>query len=110
LPMMKQERIKALAELLTRDPNDSFSRYALAVEYTSEGNTDQAIVELKEVIKRDAAYVAAYRQLGQVYLKLNKTKEAKKFYRKGIDLAKQANDLHAKQEMEEELEDIEDEW
>jgi Tfp pilus assembly protein PilF len=67
-------------------------------------------MELKEVIKRDPGYVAAYRQLGQVYLKLNRTKEAKKFYRKGIDLAEKANDIHAKKEMQEELEDIEDEW
>lgn len=108
--MTKQERVKAFIELLTKDPNDSFSRYALAVEYAGDGNTDQAIVELKEVIKRDSAYVAAYRQLGQIYLKLNRTAEAKKFYRKGIELAEKANDIHAKQEMDEELEDIEDEW
>jgi len=106
----RKERIQALSELLAKDPDDSFSRYALAVEYAGEENLDMAIDELREVIKRDTAYVAAYRQLGQIHLKLNKTKEAKEYYRKGIELAEKANDLHSKKEMEEELEDIEDEW
>jgi Tfp pilus assembly protein PilF len=108
--MTRQERIEALSDLLAKDPNDSFSRYALAVEYVGEENMDMAIDELLEVIRRDPEYVAAYRQLGQVHLKLNKTKEAKQYYRKGIELAEKSNDLHAKEEMEEELEDIEDEW
>ena len=108
--MTRQERIKALADAVAKDPNDSFSRYALALEYAAEGDSAKAVGELKELVARDSAYVAAYRQLGQLQLKLNKTAEAKKFYRKGIELAKDANDLHTQQEMEEELEDIEDEW
>jgi Tfp pilus assembly protein PilF len=108
--MKRKERIQALSDLLANDPNDIFSRYALAVEYAGEENLDMAIDELLEVVSRDHAYIAAYRQLGQIHLKLNKTKEAKEYYRKGIELAERANDVRSKKEMEEELEDIEDEW
>ena len=108
--MTGQERIKALSALLAKDPNDIFSRYGLALEYTTIGETDRAIGELHDLLKRDAKYLAAYRQLGLIYYKRNKTQEAKKYLRKGIELANEANDIHAKQEMEEELEEIEDEW
>jgi len=106
----RKERMQALSDLLAKDPDDIFSRYALAVEYAGEENLDMAIDELREVVRRDPAYFAAYRQLGQIHLKLNQTKSAKEYYRVGIELAEKAGDLHSKKEMEEELEDIEDEW
>ena len=108
--MTNQERIKALTELLAKNPDDSFSRYALALEYVGLGETDRAIAALKDLIQRDPKYVAAYHQLGRIYCKANNTAEAKKIYRQGIELAAETNDLHEKMEMEEELEEIEDEW
>jgi len=108
--MASEERIKALKEFLSKDPDDSFSRYALSLEYNGMGEPESAISALMELLQRDPKYIAAYQQLGQIYGKLNKTRDAKRFYRKGIEVAVEANDIHAKQEMEEELEEIEDEW
>ena len=108
--MASQERINALKVFLDKDPDDSFSSYALALEYNGLGETDKAIATLRELLKRDPKYVAAYHQLGQLYSKINKTREAKRYYRKGIEAAEEANDAHAKREMEEALEEIEDEW
>jgi Tfp pilus assembly protein PilF len=108
--MTNQERIKALTEILDKNPDDSFSRYALALEYIGLGETEKAIAALTDLIQRDPKYVAAYHQLGQIYCKVNKTAEAKKIFRQGIELAVETNDLHEKREMEEELEEIEDEW
>ena len=108
--MTNQERIKALTELLAKNPDDTFSRYALALEYNSIGKKESAIAALKELIQRDPKYVAAYHQLGQLHCEVNNTREAKKIYGKGIELAIEVGDTHAKAEMEEELEEIEDEW
>ena len=108
--MTREERISALGNLLAKDPKDSFSRYALAVEYEALGEKNKAIEELRQVLVHDASYVAAYRLLGKIHAGLNKTKEAKEYYRKGIELAEKLNDTHVREEMEEELEDIEDEW
>ena len=108
--MANEERIKALKEFLAKDPDDCFSRYALALEYNGMGESESAISALKELLQHDPKYIAAYQQMGQIYGKLNKTRDAKRYYRKGIEVAGEANDIHAKQEMEEELEEIEDEW
>jgi Tfp pilus assembly protein PilF len=108
--MTNQERIKALTELLAKNPDDSFSRYALALEYISLGETEDAMTELRNLIQRDPKYLAAYHQLGRLYCKVSNTAKAKEIYRQGIELAIETNDIHAKTEMEEELEEIEDEW
>ncbi|HTX17721.1 MAG TPA: hypothetical protein VMG34_03590 [Bacteroidota bacterium] len=108
--MTREERIKGLTELLAKDPGDAFSRYALAVEYEALGDKMKAAAELRLVLEHDQSYIAAYRLLGKIHAGLNRTKEAKEFYRKGIELAEKMNDAHAREEMEEELEDIEDEW
>lgn len=108
--MASEQRIAKLKDLLQNDPHDSFSRYALALEYNGMGDPYAAIDELKELIKQNAKYVAAYHQLGQLYGKLNKTSEAKKIYRKGIDVATEMEETKEIAEMREELEELEDEW
>ena len=108
--MANQERIKAFTELLAKNPDDSFSRYALALEYVSLGETEDAITELQGLIQRDPKYLAAYHQLGRLYCKVNNTAKAKKIFGRGIELAIETSDIHAKTEMEEELDEIEDEW
>ena len=107
---MSEARLGALKQLLDKDPNDSFTRYALAMEYQSRGEPETAITYLKEVMRRDASYIPAYHLLGQIYAKLNRTQEAKNIYRMGIEAADAAGDLHARREMTEELEELEDEW
>ncbi len=103
-------RIESLKKFLMDNPNDSFSRYALALEYNSMGDAQLAIATLLELIKRDPKYIPAYHQLGKVYSKQNQTQDAKAIYRRGIEAAAAADDLHEKQEMNEELEELEDEW
>lgn len=108
--MASEQRIEKLKELIAKDPADSFSRYALALEYSGLNEPLTAIEILEELIGLDEKYIPAYHQLGQAYGKLNKTKEAKQSYRKGIDLAQEQKDDKAEKEMREELEDLEDEW
>jgi Tfp pilus assembly protein PilF len=107
---MTRSRLESLKQLLVEDPNDSFTRYAIALEYNSIGEPETAMNFLKEVIDRDATYLPAYHQLGQICARLNRTEEAKQVYRKGIELAQATGDIHAKEEMTEELEELEDEW
>ncbi len=108
--MASEQRIQKLKELLEKDPNDSFSRYALALEYMGMSDLQTAIEELETLISTDPKYLAAYHQLGQIYGRLNRTAEAKKTYRKGIDLAQELGEDKEGKEMREELEELEDEW
>jgi Tfp pilus assembly protein PilF len=99
-------RIEILKGFLNDNPNDSFSRYALALEYVKLGQTDDAQREFETVIKNDAGYVATYYQLGQLYQKLGKTHEAEKTLRTGITVAAKAGDEHTRSELEAALEGL----
>lgn len=108
--MASEERIQKLQEMLANDPNDSFIRYALAMEYVGLKNPLEAIEILTELVKSDPKYIPGFHQLGILLGKMNKTEEAKKAYRKGIDIAASMGETKEEKEMREELEDMEDEW
>lgn len=108
--MSSEQRIEKLNALLEKDPNDTFSRYALALEHSGKNEPAAAVEILEELLKRDPNYLPAYHQLGQILGKLNRTAEAKNAYRSGIDLAMKQNDEKTAKEIREELEELEDEW
>lgn len=103
---MNEERIGKLKELLEQDPNDSFSRYALALEYAGQGERQIAVSLLQEVIQRDPTYVAAYQQLGYNYSSLGRVEDARVILNEGIAKATEAGDNHARSEMQEALDDL----
>ncbi len=99
-------RIEILKGFLNENPNDSFSRYALALEYTKLGQHDDALRELETVKNNDPGYVATYFQLGQLYQKLGRSHEAEKTFRTGITVAAKAGDDHTRSELEGALEGL----
>ncbi|MCK9407633.1 MAG: tetratricopeptide repeat protein [Bacteriovoracaceae bacterium] len=108
--MASEQRIEKLKAMIANDPSDSFSRYALALEYNGINEPLTAIELLEELLKHNEKYLPAYHQLAQLFGKMNKTQEAKKIYRSGIDLAIEQNDEKEAKELREELEELEDEW
>lgn len=100
---MKTRR-EMLEEFVASDPNDSFSRYALALELEKEGRDEDAISGLQEVLVRDAGYVAAYYHLGRMSARAGKTEEAIDVYRRGLDVARKAGDQRTVSEIQEALE------
>ena len=99
-------RIEILKGFLNDNPNDSFSRYALALEYVKLGESDDALREFETVKNNDPAYVATYYQLGQLYQKIGKKHEAEKTFRTGITMAAKAGDEHTRSELEAALEGL----
>jgi Tfp pilus assembly protein PilF len=97
-------RIEILKGFLDDNPNDSFSRYALALEYMKLGQNDEALGEFEAVRKSDPDYVATYYQLGQLYQKVGQQHEAEKAFRTGITVATKAGDEHTRSELEAALE------
>jgi len=96
-------RMDALKGFLDEDPNDSFSRYALAMEYIKLGQHDAGIAEFSTIVEKDPAYVATYYQLAKAYEREGRVPEAVETYRKGIEVATQAADLHTRDELREAL-------
>jgi Tfp pilus assembly protein PilF len=99
-------RIEVLKGFLAQDPKDSFSRYALALEYVKLGQTEDARREFEAVCDTDPGYVATYFQLGQLYRNLGLRHEAEKTYRTGITVASKARDSHTQGELEGALESL----
>ncbi len=100
---MKTRR-EMLEEFVAQDPNDSFSRYALALELEKEGLVTESAAQLQEVIARDPSYVAAFYHLGRMLAHMGQLEDARTIYRQGLDAAIASNDQRTRSEIEEALE------
>jgi Tfp pilus assembly protein PilF len=99
-------RIEALKGFLEQDPNDSFSRYALALEYVKAGQVTDARREFETVRDKDPGYLATYFQLGQLYRSIGLRHDAEKTLRTGVTVASKAGDAHTQSELEGALESL----
>ena len=45
------DRIAALNDILTQNPNDAFARYGLAMEYSKQGDFDRSLAEFSILLK-----------------------------------------------------------
>ena len=99
-------KLEQLIALLQSDPNDSFVRYGIAMEYAKQGRYAAALVEFHELIRRDPKYVPAYFMGGRATAQSGDTEAAKALYRRGIAVANQIGDHHAAGEIGEALEEL----
>lgn len=97
--MLDMSRIDLLKQFLEEDPKDSFSRYALAMEYAKLGKRDEAVAEYRTVRDNDPDYVATYYQLGKVLESQGNLDEARETYRSGIAVATRIGDSHTRDEL-----------
>lgn len=99
-------RIDMLKQFLKENANDSFSRYALALEYVKLNQVEDARQEFETVRDKDPDYLATYYQLGQLYIRLGLRHEAEKTFRTGITVAVKQKDAHTQSELESALESV----
>lgn len=102
-------RIQKLQEFLALDPNDSFSRYAIGLEYAKEKNFAEAVRVLEELRSRDPGYIPTYYMLASYYRELADIPNAREIYERGIERAEAARDLHAASELHAAMDELEDE-
>ncbi len=100
-------RLEQMLSFLEQDPNDSFTRYAVGLEYMSLKDYPTAARYLNELRERDPAYVATYYQLGQLYTTLEEWDKAEEAYTAGTAVARNVRDLHALSELQAALDDLE---
>jgi Tfp pilus assembly protein PilF len=103
---MSKSRLESLKALLEQDPNDSFTRYAIALEYAALDQPADAIAMLEDLIQRDGSYLAAYQQLGHLYAKVGRKEDAKRIYRIGIEIARSVGETHAASKLQEASEQL----
>ncbi len=93
-------RLEVLQGLLQQNPNDTFARYGLAMEYARLDELDKAVACHRELLNANADYVAAYYHAGQALEKLGRIDEARSMYEDGIDAAARTGDAHARSELQ----------
>jgi len=99
-------RLENLKKMLQDDPQDTFARYALGLEYMSSGENENARDIFEELRVLDPNYVATYYQLGKIYELLGDESEARKIYEKGVYVAASQGDEHTKQELQQAIDDL----
>jgi Tfp pilus assembly protein PilF len=102
---MTVSRLSTLLNFLNEDPADAFTHYAIALEYVTMGNIQDAVAKFEEVITLDPSYVPAYHQLGLLFVREHRTADAKAMLERGIEAAMKAGDAHARMEMQEAIDD-----
>ena len=100
------DRIAMLMEILAANPEDSFARYGLAMEYSKAGQIDQALMEFKTLIEKSPDYTPAYFMAAQTLATAERTEEAKRMLVDGISSARRTGNTHAQSEMTAMLEEL----
>lgn len=81
------DKIKKLKEMISKFPDDCFSRHALAMELLKMGNTEEAIHEMEELLLVDSNYVGTYYHLAKAYQQLQQYAHSLEVLERGIKVA-----------------------
>ena len=88
-----------LTEILTQNPGDAFARYGLAMAYSAEGRSEEALAQFTETTDRNPDYVPAYQMSAQELVKLGRADEARARLKAGLVACDRTGNTHAASEM-----------
>lgn len=100
------DRKSQIIKLLQDSPEDVFLRYALAMEYMSLGQSEEAINALESLKASHPDYLPIYYQLAKLFETVNRTDEAIQTYEKGMEIAEQSKDRKTFGELRSALEEL----
>lgn len=100
------DRREIFKKMLEKDPDDAFSRYALAMEEAKVGNHEVALKNYAEVVRRDPKYVPAYQMAGQLLMEKEEFDDARDWFEKGVAVAESTGNKKALGEMEDLLNEL----
>jgi tetratricopeptide (TPR) repeat protein len=97
---MPSTRLETLRSLVSQNPQDSFLRYGLAMEYRNTGDLERAIREFQGLMEANPDYAATYFHAGQTLERMGRGQEARAVYQQGIEVTTRIGDLHARGELQ----------
>jgi tetratricopeptide (TPR) repeat protein len=98
--MTARTRKQQIEAMLAEEPNDPELRYALAMEYVSGGEDDNAVGCFETLANAHPDYVPAYFQRAQALIRLNRLEEARPVIENGITIARNTGNAHAADELQ----------
>lgn len=93
-------RLDKLQELLVQDANNVLLNYGMAQELANLGRLDESVVQFERLIDAHPNYSAAYFHGARTLERLGRIDDARNLYARGIAVAGQNGDQHARSEME----------
>jgi tetratricopeptide (TPR) repeat protein len=104
---MNEDRIRMLEKFLKDDPSDTFSIYALALEYQKQ-NVEKANELFEILLNEHPSYLPTYYIAGAFYADQAKPMRALEILRKGLVLAKIQKNPSSARELQAAIENLED--
>ncbi|TYP93935.1 Tetratricopeptide repeat-containing protein [Fodinibius salinus] len=102
-------KIKQLARQIKQNPGDSFSKFALALEFRKEAEFKKARILFEDILSTDPDYVGVYYHLGKLYEAIGRLADARELYQQGIPKAEEQDENRTKTELQEALQLVETE-
>jgi tetratricopeptide (TPR) repeat protein len=94
--MSRREQIESM---LADSPNDTFLKYALAMEFENEQEHEKSLALHRDLMNDSPPYVPSFFMSGQQLAELDRIEEAREIVKQGITQAENQGDLHAASEM-----------
>jgi Tfp pilus assembly protein PilF len=92
-------RIDAFLAMLERGQDSALLRFSLGNEYLARDEAGAAATHLREAVRQDRQYSAAWKLLGKALLAAGETEQALQAWRDGIAVAQEQGDRQAAKEM-----------
>jgi tetratricopeptide (TPR) repeat protein len=86
---------------LAKKPDDRFARYGLALELKKAGRADEALIELRELLRRHPRSGAGHYQHGLLLQDLERTGEAREAWEAGLVALAGVDDPEARRSLRE---------
>jgi tetratricopeptide (TPR) repeat protein len=94
--MTRREKIVAM---LTKDPQDQFLRYQLAMELEKLEEHEESLALFRGLMQDAQPHVPSFLMAAQYLTKLDRIEEARSVLRQGIEQARNQGNSHAAGEM-----------
>lgn len=105
MPENKQ-KIRQLAQQVRQNPEDSFSKFALALELLKNNQVEKALKLFESVYQNDPEYLGVYYHLGKLHQALEHFNRAENLFHEGIRLAEKKENRRTLDELTEALESL----
>jgi tetratricopeptide (TPR) repeat protein len=100
------DRLSNLLKLYQEMPGDEFITYGIALEYASQGDDETALDYFTKLKSSNPGYLPLYYQLGKLYERSGRNKDAIETYDAGMMLAKNQKDMHTYSELQSAQDDL----
>ncbi len=100
---MRQDRLEQLLAFYEEDPDDAFTRFAIAREYAKRSAPELALGFYEQLVADQPEYTGTYYHLGKLYEQLGRKDEAAATYGQGIEVCRRQRNFKDLSELQDAL-------